>query len=84
MLLTRCATLLPPVSADIEFKPDDSPLVQGPTYGGAVFSEVASEYDETLRIVIMWCMSKCLPPLPLDGRKGGPGSIPGDTWSRSY
>lgn len=61
MLLTRCATLLPPNHADIEFKPDNAPLIQGLTYGGDVFGQVASEYDETLRILIMWCMSKCLP-----------------------
>ncbi|KAG6362516.1 hypothetical protein INS49_007608 [Diaporthe citri] len=56
-LLTRCCTLLPPNHGDIEFFPDGVNPVRGLTYGAdLIFSQIADEYDETLRTTIMWCM----------------------------
>lgn len=67
MLLTRCCTILPPHHADIEFKPDDYDMVEGITYGADVLlGERGRDYDENLRIMIIWCMSKCLPRFLLD------------------
>lgn len=69
-LLTRCCTGLPPNPLDIDFDPDGHTTVVGLTYGGGlIFDRIAEEYDEPLRCLITWCMSKCLPSLMLDCKR---------------